>query len=77
MKNNRRYSTRQIATGRRRYYETLYKPRFILLDTLMNKLSKKLLDLSYYISRLNKKHNEIEHEKMRYRTIYKTEYIYS
>jgi len=77
METNRRYSTRQIATGRRRYYETLYKPRFILLYKLMNKLSKGLIDLGYYISRLNRKYNEIEHEKMRYRTIYKTEYIYS
>ncbi len=77
MRRNSRYTTKEVPMGRKRYYETLYKPRFILLDTLMNKLSKKLLDLSYYISRLNKKHNEIEHEKMRYRTIYKTEYIYS
>ncbi len=66
---------KRIATGRKRYYETLYKPRFILLDTLMNKLSKKLLNLSYYISRMNRKYNEIEYKKMRYRTIYKTEYI--
>lgn len=67
--------TRQVAIGRKRYYETLTKPRFIWLDNLINKLSNKLIDLAFYIKRLNRKYNEIEYEKMRYRTIYKTEYI--
>ena len=30
---------------------------------------------AFYIKKLNRKYNEIEYEKMRYRTIYKTEYI--
>ncbi len=77
MRRNSRYTTKEVPMGRKRYYETLYKPRFILLYKLMNKLSKGLIDLGYYISRLNRKYNEIEYEKMRYRTIYKTEYIYS
>ena len=67
--------TRQVKIGRKRYYETLTKPRFIWLDNLINKLSNKLIDLAFYIKRLNRKYNEIEYEKMRYRTIYKTEYI--
>ena len=67
--------TREIAVGRKRFYETLTKPRFIWLDNLINKLSNKLIDLAFYIKKLNRKYNEIEYEKMRYRTIYKTEYI--
>ena len=67
--------TRQVAIARKRYYETLTKPKFIWLDNLINKLSDKLISLAFYIKELNRKYNEIEYEKMRYRTIYKTEYI--
>lgn len=67
--------TIQVPIGRERYYETLTKPKFIWLDQLISKLSNKLIVLSWYIGKLNRKYNEVEYEKMRYRTIYKTEYI--
>ena len=67
--------TIQVPIGRERYYETLTKPRFIWLDQLINKLCDKLRTLYWYIEKLNRKYNEVEYEKMRYRTIYKTEYI--
>ncbi len=67
--------TKQVPIGKERYYETLTKPKFIWLDQLISKLSNKLIVLSWYIGKLNRKYNEVEYEKMRYRTIYKTEYI--
>lgn len=67
--------TKQIAIGRKRYYETLTKPKFIWLDNLINKLCDNLIDLAFEIKRLNRKYNEIKYKKMRYRTIYKTEYV--
>ena len=67
--------TKQAPIGKERYYETLTKPKFIWLDQLISKLSNKLIVLSWYIGKLNRKYNEVEYEKMRYRTIYKTEYI--
>ena len=69
------YKTKQIPIGKKRYYETLTKPKFIWLDNLMNKLSNKLIDLAFNVRNLNRKYNEIEYQKMRYRTVYKTEYI--
>ena len=70
-----RLKTQTVAIGRKRYYETLRKPRFICLYNFINKLCDNLIDLAFKIKRLNRKYNEIEYEKMRYRTIYKTEYI--
>ena len=70
-----RLRTKTVAVGRERYYETLTKPRFILLYNFINKLCDKLIDFAFKIKRLNRKYNEIEYQKMRYRTIYKTEYI--
>jgi len=67
--------TKQIAVGRERYYETLTKPRFVWLFNLINKLCDKLIDLAFKIKNLNRKYNEIEYEKMRYKTIYETIYI--
>ena len=67
--------TKQVPIGKERYYETLTKPKFIWLDQLISKLSNKLIVLSWYIGKLNRKYNEVEYEKMRYRTIYKKEYI--
>ena len=76
MHTDKRYrQTKLIAIGRKRYYETLTKPRFIWLDNLINKLSNNLIDLAFKIKRLNRKYNEVEYQKMRYKTIYKTEYI--
>jgi len=66
---------KQIPIGRKRYYETLTKPKFIWLDNLLNKLSDILIDLAFNIKRLNREYNEVEYQKMRYRTVYKTEYI--
>ena len=71
----RRRITREVAVGRKRYYETLRKPRFIWLYNFINKLCDNLIDVAFKIKRLNRKYNEIEYQKMRYRTIYKTEYI--
>lgn len=70
-----RRRTKEVAVGRKRYYETLTKPRFIWLYNFINKLCDKLIDLVFEIKRLNRKYNEIEYKKMRYKTIYKTEYI--
>ena len=67
--------TKQIAIGRKRYYETLRKPRFIWLYNFINKFYDNLINLSFKIKILNRKYNEIEYRKMRYKTIYKTEYI--
>jgi|TARA_R100001463_G_scaffold132860_1_gene193831 hypothetical protein len=67
--------TRQIAIGRKRYYENLRKPRFIWLYNFINKLCDNLIDLAFKVKRLNRKYNEVEYQKMRYKTIYKTEYI--
>ena len=76
MHTDKRYrQTKLIAIGRKRYYETKTKPRFILLYNFINKLCNKLMDLDFYIKGLNRKYNEIEYQKMRYKTIYKTEYI--
>ena len=70
-----RRRTREVAVGRKRYYETLRKPRFIWLYNFINKSCDNLVDLAFKIKRLNRKYNEIEYQKMRYKTIYKTEYI--
>ena len=67
--------TRQVAIGRKRYYETLTKPRFIWLYNFINKLCDNLIDLAFKVKRLNRKYNEIKYQKIRYKTIYKTEYI--
>ena len=67
--------TKEVAVGRKRYYETLTKPRFIWLYNFINKLCDNLIDAAFKVKRLNRKYNEIEYEKMRYRTIYETEYI--
>jgi len=67
--------TRQVAIGKKRYYETLRKPRFIWLYNFINKLCDNLIDLAFKIKRLNRKYNEVKYQKMRYRTIYKTEYV--
>ena len=77
MRNNtyNRLRTKKVAVGKKRYYETLTKPKFIRLDNLINKLCDNLINLAFEIKRLNRKYNEIEYQKMRYRTIYKTEYI--
>tara|TARA_R110002020_G_scaffold104906_2_gene245027 strand:- start:541 stop:711 length:171 start_codon:yes stop_codon:yes gene_type:complete len=47
------------------------KPRFIWLDKLrkrlqklLNNLSNKLIVLSFYIGKLNKKYNEVEYENL-------------
>ena len=68
-------STREIAVGRKRVYETLTKPRFIWLYNFINKLCDNLIDLAFKVKRLNRKYNEIKYQKIRYKTIYKTEYI--
>jgi len=68
-------SIKKIPIGKKRYYETLTKPKFIWLDNLLNKLSDILIDLAFNIKRLNREYNEVEYQKMRYRTVYKTEYI--
>ena len=67
--------TREIAVGRKRFYETLTKPRFIWLYNFINKLCDNLIDLAFKVKRLNRKYNEIKYQKIRYKTIYKTEYI--
>jgi len=71
----RKRITREVVVGRKRYYETLRKPRFIRLYNFINKSCDNLVDLAFKIKRLNRKYNEIEYQKMRYKTIYKTEYI--
>lgn len=63
---------KQVPIGRKRYYETLRKPRFIWLHKKLFKLSDWLYDLAYNIRKFNKEYNEVEYQKMRYRTIYKT-----
>jgi hypothetical protein len=76
MHTDKRYrQTKLIAVGRKRYYKTLTKPRFIWLYNFINKLCDKLIDLAFYIKGLNRKYNEIEYQKMRYQTIYETIYI--
>ena len=75
MQRYRNRQTKLIAIGRKRYYETKTKPRFLWLYNFINKLCDNLIDFAFKIKRLNRKYNEIEYQKMRYKTIYKTEYI--
>lgn len=72
---NSKYIKKEVPVGRKRYYTTEYKPKYVWLDNLLWKLINKIENFAYSLRQFNGDYNRIEYQKTRYMTLYKTEYI--
>tara|TARA_A100001391_G_C5034092_1_gene269164 strand:+ start:823 stop:1053 length:231 start_codon:yes stop_codon:yes gene_type:complete len=76
MRTNKPYKPfKMVKVGVEEYFTTEYKPRFIWLDKILNKIYIGLRNIAWLFNDLNIKYNRVEYQQKNYRDVFEKEYV--